>query len=132
MNTAIAAMMTLYNEVSATGYITRGELKAFITILNPFAPHLTEEIWEQMNFGGMLNEAKWPEFDETKCVESTVEIVAQVNGKIKAKLNIAADISAEDAIAAAKADERVAAAMEGKSVIKELYVPKKLVNIVVK
>ncbi len=132
MNTAIAAMMSLYNDISATGSITRGELKTLIVLLNPFAPHITEEIWEQQGFGGMLNETEWPKFDESKCVEATVEIVAQVNGKIKAKLNVAAEISAEDAIAAAKADERVAAAIDGMTVIKELYIPKKLVNIVVK
>ena len=132
MNTAIAALMSLLNDIYAKKSITRGELKTFITLLNPFAPHITEEMWELAGFEGMLNEAAWPKFDEAKCVVATIEIVAQINGKIKAKLNVPAEITAADAIALAKADEAVAAAMEGKSVIKELYVPGKLVNIVVK
>ncbi len=132
MNTAIAAMMALYNDISATGSITRGELRTLVLLLNPFAPHITEEIWELCGFEGMLNQAAWPTFDEAKCVDSTVEIVAQINGKIRAKFNVPADIAAADAIALAKADERIAAEIAGKTVIKELYIPKKLVNIVVK
>ncbi len=132
MNTAIAALMTLLNDITAKGSVTRGEFKTFITLLNPFAPHMTEELWEMAGFEGMLNQTEWPEYDEAKCVDSTVEIVAQVNGKIKCKLNIAADISSDDAIALALADEKVKEAVEGKQIIKQLYIPKKLVNIVVK
>ncbi len=132
MNTAIAALMALLNDITAKGSITRGEFKTFITLLNPFAPHMTEELWEKAGFEGMLNETAWPEYDEAKCVDATVEIVAQVNGKIKCKLNIAADISADDAIALALADEKVKEAVDGKQIIKQLYIPKKLVNIVVK
>ena len=132
MNTAIAALMSLMNTIQATGKITKDEYKIFITLLNPFAPHITEEIWEMCGFTGMLNQTKWPEYDEAKCVDATVEIVVQINGKIRARLNIAADISAEDAIALAKEQEAVAAEIAGKNIIKELYVPKKLVNIVVK
>ena len=132
MNTAIAALMALLNDITAKGSITRGEFKTFITLLNPFAPHMTEELWEKAGFEGMLNETSWPEYDEAKCVDATVEIVAQVNGKIKCKLNIAADISADDAIALALSDEKVKEAVEGKQIIKQLYIPKKLVNIVVK
>ena len=132
MNTAIASLMALLNDIAAKGSITKGEFKTFITLLNPFAPHITEELWELGGYEGMLNETKWPEFDEAKCKDSTVEIVAQVNGKIKCKLNVAADISADDAIALALAEEKVKEATDGKTIIKQLYVPKKLVNIVVK
>ena len=132
MNTAIAALMSLLNDIQGSGSINRAEFKTYLILLNPFAPHMTEELWQQAGFEGMLNEAEWPKYDEAKCADSTVEIAVQVNGKIKARINVAADISAPDAIAAAKADGAVAAAIEGKNIIKELYVPKKLVNIVVK
>ena len=132
MNTAIAALMALMNSIQATGKITKDEYKTFITLLNPFAPHITEEIWEMCGFEGMLNQTKWPEFDEAKCVDATVEIVVQINGKIRARLNVAADISSADAISLAKEQEAVKAEITNKNIIKELYVPKKLVNIVVK
>lgn len=132
MNTAIAALMSLLNNIQASGKITRGEMKTFITLLNPFAPHITEELWVECGFEGMLNETTWPHFDEAKCVDATVEIVIQINGKIKARVNIPADITAVDAIALAKEQGAVAAEIEGKNIVKELYVPKKLVNIVVK
>ena len=132
MNTAIAALMSLLNNIQSTGKITRDEFKTFIILLNPFAPHITEELWVEAGFDGMLNETEWPKFDEAKCVDSTVEIVVQINGKIKARVNIPADISADDAIALAKAQEGVIPEIEGKNIIKELYVTKKLVNLVVK
>ena len=132
MNTAIAALMSLLNDIQGFGSINEAEFKTYLILLNPFAPHMTEELWQQAGFEGMLNEAEWPKYDEAKCADSTVEIAVQVNGKIKARINVAADISAPDAIAAAKADGAVTTAIEGKSIIKELYVPKKLVNIVVK
>ncbi len=132
MNTAIAALMSLLNSVQSTGKITKDEFKTFIILLNPFAPHITEELWENAGFDGMLNEAKWPLFDEAKCVDSTVEIVVQINGKIKARLNVPTDISSADAIAIAKEQGVISNELAGKSIVKELYVPKKLVNIVVK
>lgn len=132
MNTAIAALMSLLNDIQGFGGINEAEFKTYLILLNPFAPHMTEELWQQAGFEGMLNEAEWPKYDEAKCADSTVEIAVQVNGKIKARISVAADISAPDAIAAAKADGAVAAAIDGKNIIKELYVPKKLVNIVVK
>lgn len=132
MNTAIASLMSLMNSIYSTGKITADEYKIFITLLNPFAPHITEEIWEMCGFDGMLNATQWPEYDESKCIESTVEIVVQVNGKIRARLNVAADISNADAIALAKGQEAIINEISGKTVVKELYVPKKLVNIVVK
>ena len=132
MNTAISAMMALLNDISAVGSITRGEFKTLLILLNPFAPHITEELWVNIGFEGMLNEAKWPQFDPAKCIDANVEIVAQVNGKIKARLNVPTDISSEQAIKLAVAEPAVAAELEGKNVIKQLYVPKKLVNIVVR
>ena len=132
MNTAIAALMSLLNTIQSTGKITRDEFKTFIILLNPFAPHITEELWVNCGFEGMLNETKWPVFDEAKCVDATVEIVVQINGKIKARLNVATDISSADALALAKSTESIQNEISGKTIIKELYVPKKLVNIVVK
>lgn len=132
MNTAIAALMSLLNTIQGTGRITREEFKTFIILLNPFAPHITEELWVNNGFDGMLNEAKWPIYDEAKCVDATVEIVIQINGKIKARLNVPADISSADALALAKENEIIRNEISGKNVVKELYVPKKLVNIVVK
>ena len=132
MNTAIATLMSLLNDIASVGKITRDEFKTFIILLNPFAPHITEELWTACGYEGMLNQTKWPSYDETKCVESSVEIVAQINGKIRGRFNVAVDISSEDAIALVKADANIASEIAGKTVIKELYVPKKLVNIVVK
>ena len=132
MNTAIAALMALLNDISGKGSINKAEFKTLLILLNPFAPHISEELWVCCGYEGMLNQTVWPKYDESKCVESTIEIVAQINGKIKARLNVAADISAADAIALAKADATVSAEITGKTVVKELYVPKKLVNIVVK
>lgn len=132
MNTAIAALMSLLNEIYAVGKINRAEMKTFLILLNPFAPHITEEMWELCKFGGMLNEAKWPEFDESKCVETSIEIAVQVNGKIRGRITVDADISSKDAIASAKTIEQVSNEIAEKTVIKELYVPKRLVNIVVK
>ena len=132
MNTAIAALMSLLNDIQSQGGINRAEFKTYLILLNPFAPHITEELWQQAGFKRMLNEAEWPAYDESKCADSTVEIAVQVNGRIKVRINVAADITAADAIAAAKRESAVAELTEGKSIVKELYVPKKLVNIVVK
>lgn len=131
-NTAIASMMALINEISDKGSITKGEMRIFTLLLSPFAPHVCEEVWANLAFGGMVCQQEWPAYDEAKCRESTVEIVVQVNGKLRARVQVAADISKEDAIAAAKAEEKVAAALEGKNVVKEIYVPGKLVNLVVR
>lgn len=131
-NTAIAAMMTLLNNFYESGTVTTGELKTLLLLLNPFAPHLTEEMWETMRFGGVVTDRAWPGFDEQKCLEDTVEIVAQINGKVRAKLVVPADIEAGDAIALAKTEGKIAEAVKGKTIIKELYVKGKLVNFVVK
>ena len=132
-NTAIAALMSLTNDIYAVGSITRDELKIFTMLLNLFAPHVAEEVWAANNLGeGMVCQQSWPGYDEEKCRESMVEIVVQINGKVRCRLEVAADIGKDDAIAAAKADEKIIDAMSGKAVVKEIYVPGKLVNIVVK
>ncbi len=128
-NTAIAAMMSLVNEAYTKG-INRAELKTLTILLNPFAPHITEEMWDVMSFGGMVNEAQWPTYDEEKTKENSVEIVLQIMGKVRSRITVPVDISKEDAIALAKQDERIAEAIEGKEIKKEIYVPGKLVNIV--
>ena len=132
MNTAIAAMMALLNDVAATGKVTREELRTFIILLNPFAPHMTEEMWVTQGFEGMLNQTTWPTYDEEKCVDKSVEIAIQICGKVRAKMLIPVDMKAEDVIAGAKAEETIAQMLSGKTVIKEIYVPGKLVNIVAK
>ena len=131
-NTAIAALMTLLNQIYSKGEINKAELKTLLLLVNPFAPHITEEMWEKMSFGGTVTDQTWPEFDEAKCIDATVEIAVQVNGKIKARINVATEISNEDAIAAAKEVDAVKEIIDGKQVVKELYVKGKLVNIVVK
>lgn len=132
-NTAIAALMTLLNKIYDNGKINKAELKTFVLLASPFAPHITEEIWSQQNFGEMLaKDGVWPTFDESKCVDDSVEIVVQINGKIRAKLTVPTDISNEDAIAKARSDEKIAEELSGKNIIKEIYVKGKLVNIVAK
>lgn len=129
-NTAIAAMMTLLNKVYEKKSITRAELRDLTIMLNPFAPHVTEELWEKMDFGGAVHDAKWPEYDESKTVENSVEIVLQIMGKVRSRMTIPVDMPKDEVIALAKADEKIAAAIEGKTIKKEIYVPNKLVNIV--
>ncbi|WP_419010710.1 leucine--tRNA ligase [Hominenteromicrobium sp.] len=132
-NTAIAALMALMNVIVEKGSINKAELSVFTMLLNPFAPHVTEEVWSEMKLGeGMVTEQIWPKYDESKCKDDVIEIVVQVNGKVRARLCVAADIQKDDAIALAKAEDRIAAEINGKNVVKEIYVPGKLVNIVVK
>ena len=131
-NTAIACLMTLINDIYTAGTISRDDLIIFIKLLCPFAPHLCEEMWESVGGEGFLSLSKWPEYDETKTVESKVEIGVQINGKLKTTIVIPNGCSKEDALAIANADKRIAALTEGKNVVKEIYVPNKIVNIVVK
>ncbi len=131
-NTAIAAMMSLLNEIYNVGSVTKKEFRDLLIILYPFAPHITEELYQLAGFEGILSHQEWVDFDESLCVDKTIEIVAQINGKIRAKLTIPADAAKEDVLAMAKADEAIIKAAEGKSIVKEIYVPGKLVNIVVK
>ena len=129
-NTAIAAVMTLLNQIYDKGSVNRAELKDLLLIVNPFAPHVTEEIWQNMNFGGMLNQAQWPTFDEAKTVDDTVEIVLQVMGKVRSRMVIPVDMAKDEVIALAKQDEKIKELIDGKQIKKEIYVPGKLVNIV--
>ena len=132
-NTAIATLMALINDISDVKSINKEELRIFSILLNPFAPHVTEEVYEACKLGnGILAEAEWPEYDESKCVDESVEIVVQVNGKIKAKLNIPVDADKDAVLDLAKNDENVKKAIDGMKIIKEIVVPKKLVNLVVK
>lgn len=132
-NTAIAALMSLINEIYETGNITCEELKIFTILLNPFAPHVTEEIFEIQSLGtGMVCEQAWPKFDESKCAQSTVEIAIQINGKIKAKLIVPKNMSKDEVINLAKNDEKIVPLLKDKSILKEIYVEGKLVNIVAK
>ncbi len=126
-NTAIAAMMALINEITSLGRINKAEMKAFLTILNPFAPHITEEMYNSLGFG-ILNESEWCKYDEALCVDSTVEIVVQLCGKIKARINVPANAEKDELLSLAKA--AMAQALEGKTIRKEIVVPGKLVNIV--
>ena len=128
-NTAIAAMMSLINEFYKVGKVTKGEFKTLITLLNPVAPHMTEELWEIMGFDGRLYQTSWPEYDEAKTVESTVEIAVQINGKTKATLAINKDDSKDVVIP--KAKEAIADKLTG-NIVKEIYVPGRIVNIVMK
>ncbi len=132
-NTAIATLMALINDITNTKAINREELRIFSILLNPFAPHVTEEVYEICKLGdGILAEASWPKYDEAKCVDDSVEIVVQVNGKIKAKLQISVDAQKDEILNLAKSDENVKKAIDGMNIIKEIVVPKKLVNLVVK
>ena len=129
-NTAIATMMGLLNDISDAGSLTKEQLMTFIAVLCPFAPHLSEEMWEQMGGEGLCSLAAWPEYDEAKTVDQVVELPVQICGKVRGKITVAADASKEDILAAAKA--QVAAQLEGKTIIKEIVVPGKLVSLVVK
>ena len=131
-NTAIAAMMTCLNEINDVGTLTKDELSVFIRLLCPFAPHLCEEMWELLGEEGLCSTAKWPDYDESKCVDDEIEIAVQVNGRVRDRFTVPADIEAADAIARAKELDKVKEFTDGMVFVKELYVPGKLVNLVVK
>ena len=131
-NTAIAAMMTLINDFGKAGAITKTDLLNFIKLLNPFAPHLAEEMWAELGQEGFIATAEWPAWDEEKTKDATVEIGVQVNGKVRGTIRIPADCGRDEALAAGKADLNVQKFIEGKTVVKEVYVPGRILNIVVK
>ena len=131
-NTAIASLMALLNDIYDEGSLTKDELIIFVKILCPFAPHLCEEMWQHLGGKGLASLAAWPEYDESKTVDESVEIAVQVNGKLRSTIVIPADADKEKAVALARADEKVASMTDGKTTVKEIYVPGKLVNIVVK
>ena len=131
-NTAIAAMMSLLNEVDKVGSLSNEDYKTIINLLNPFAPHVTEELWEERGFEGFCSLADWPEYDESLCVDSEVEIAVQVNGKLKDRITVAVDADQDTVLASAKKSQKVAAELESGNVVKEIYIKGKLVNIVIK
>ncbi len=131
-NTGIAALMAFINDVMKVEKINKAEFKTFITLLNPVAPHITEELWQIAGFEGNLSDTKWPEYDEAKTVDDEVEVVVQINGKIRDKMMISADLDPKGMQEAALASDKVQALIEGKQVVKVIAVPKKLINIVVK
>ena len=131
-NTAIATMMTLVNDIYDCGSLTKDEMLTFVKLISPFAPHIAEEIWESLGGEGFCSLAKWPEYDEAKTIDSTVEVALQINGKLKGTIMLPLNCPKDDAIAAAKTDEKIKAAIEGKTIVKEIAVPNRIVNIVVK
>ena len=131
-NTAIAALMELINEINKKGQVNKAELKTFITLLNPVAPHITEEMWEQAGFEGRLYQTTWPVFDEAKTVDSTLEIPVQINGKVRAVVSVAKGASAEEVEKVAFENEEIIKFTEGKEVVKKIYVPERIYTIVIK
>ena len=130
-NTAIASLMSLLNEINNIKSVNHKELKTYLILLNPFAPHITEEIWSDCNFGGHITDQKWPIFDETKCQESMVEIVLQVNGKIKDRITVAKDLTKDEVLKLVRENSNIVQAIGDKNIKKEIYVSNKLLNIVV-
>lgn len=131
-NTAIAAMMSLVNDFYAKGEVNRAEFRTFLILLNPVAPHITEELWAVMGYEGMLNQQSWPTWDESKTVEDMVELAVQLNGKIREKIMLPSGLSKEQTEEAALKDEKVKVLLEGRTPVKVIGVPGKLINIVVK
>ncbi|MBQ9543699.1 MAG: class I tRNA ligase family protein, partial [Clostridia bacterium] len=131
-NTAIAALMTLINEFTKAGSITKEDLTSFVLLVCPFAPHVAEEMWQWLGKDGLCSLAPWPKYDPAKCVDNVVTVAVQINGKLRATVQLPADCPNAEAIAAAKADPQVARALEGKQIVKEICVPKKIVNFVVR
>lgn len=132
-NTGIAALMSLLNDIYAVGSVNKKELAVFSIMMNIYAPHVTEEVWEAHQLGkGMIAEQAWPEYDESKCVESTIELVVQVNGKVRARISVAADITKEEAVSTVKTNGKIQPLLADKTIVKEIYVPGKLVNLVVR
>ena len=133
MNTAIAAMMSLINEIYDNGSLTLDELDTFTRLVCPFAPHLAEEMWHEVcGHDDLASLAKWPEYDEAKTVDATVEVAVQICGKFKGTIALAAGLDKDAALAAVKAEEKFAKQIEGKTIVKEIVVPDKLINIVVR
>jgi leucyl-tRNA synthetase len=131
-NTAIAAMMGVLNTVYEVGKITKDELATLAKLLSPFAPHLAEEIYSALGYSELVSLAKWPEYDESKTVDNTVEMPVQVNGKVKSTVNISKDASKEDILSVVYADEKIKALVDGKTIVKEIVIPGKIINVVIK
>lgn len=130
-NTGIAQLMTLLNEMKAKGSITRKDFKTYITLLNPVAPHITEELWEMMGYEGELNQTSWPSYDEDKLSFDSFEMPVQINGKVRGKVLMSKEANKEDALKAAREDKNIKSYIEAKEVKKIIYVPGKILNIVI-
>ena len=131
-NTAVAALMTLLNDFNDNGKVNKEELKTFLMLLNPVAPHITEEMWELCGAEGMLNQQPWPQHDESKTIDNVIEMAVQINGKVRGKITVALDEAQDSAREKALSDENINKFIEGKNIVKEIYVPGKIFNIVVK
>ena len=131
-NTAIAALMSLLNTFYAKGSITKGDMKVFLVLLNPMAPHITEEIWEKNNFGGYIHEQKWPEFDPSKLIEDEVEVPVQVNGKLRGVVKVPNDAGQDEIMEVAKQDSLISEYINGKEIVKVIFVKGRIFNVVVK
>ncbi|WP_026894978.1 leucine--tRNA ligase [Clostridiisalibacter paucivorans] len=131
-NTAIAALMTLLNDFNSNGKINNKEMEVFLVLLNPVAPHITEELWSKIGADGRITDQSWPEWDEDKTVEDTIEMAVQINGKVRGTINIATESTKEEARAKAMEDENIVKYVEGKNIVKEIFVPGRIYNIVVK
>ncbi|MEG1973054.1 MAG: class I tRNA ligase family protein, partial [Oscillospiraceae bacterium] len=131
-NTGIATLMALLNEIYEVKSITRGEMKTLLLLLNPFAPHITEEMWESCKFNGRIFQAPWPKFDENKCQDDIVEMVVQIMGKVRAKITVSSESTKEEIIALAKASPEISQLIGQKEIVKEIFVPSKLINFVIK
>src|SRR5699024_4117197 len=127
-----AALMALLNEINSVGKIKKAEYKTFLQLLSPAAPHITEELWELTGFENMLNQSDWPLWNEEKTVDDVIEIAVQINGKVKGTISISKDVTVEEAHEKDVSDEKIRGAIGDKKVVKEIYVPAKIYNIVVK
>lgn len=131
-NTAIAALMTLLNEFNSVGKVTKDEFKTYLQLLYPVAPHITEELWEIAGLEGCLHDSPWPAYDEAKTVDDVIEMAVQINGKVRGKISLPADADKEAAKAIALEHENIRSYVEGKNIVKEIFVPGKIFNLVVK
>ena len=131
-NTAIATMMSFVNEINKAGKITKGELKVFLTLLNPVAPHITEEMWEKAGFDGRIYSQKWPEYDESKTIDNEIEIPVQINGKVRATIKVVKDADASTVEKTAFENEDVIKFSTGHEIVKKIYVPGRIFTVVVK
>lgn len=131
-NTAISALMELLNTLNHKGSITKGELKTFLQLLNPVAPHITEDMWLELSFGGMLNESKWPDYDESKTIDDVIDLPVQINGKLRGTIRVSRTATVEEAKSLALKDALLAASLEGKTIVKEIFIAGKIFNLVVK
>ncbi len=131
-NTAIAAMMSLVNDFHAAGRVTKGDFEVLLILLNPVAPHITEELWSILGNQSRIADQTWPEYDESKMVEESAEIVVQINGRIRSRMVVPVDAAKDAVKAAAMKDEKLKAQIGGRNIVKTIYVPGRILNLVVK